>query len=185
MKNLKQNVLGILILVGCSGIAQEELKHDIGLLITTDNSSRIGIEYRYNFVDKWKIKIGGSYGARNTWPFHQNGEILSVSDSLIEERNRYTFYNWGGLKLGVERQLKESMFAVIADATIQYQQVLSTYNSTFTTLQENGGWQVEPTTIFSPTADPSRGQMKQHFLSPGINTGIRMDIPVKLSLIHI
>lgn len=160
-------------------------KGDLGILITTSHQSRIGIEYRKPIAEKYKLRIGASYGEHgNLFWGNRRGEIITVTDSSITERFFYYDGFQTGLRLGAERQFGNSMFSVAADISVDYKQTSSSFQNNTLYLQENGVWENGPsTTIFPAFSDPSDARITRHFLVPGARLSFNMNIPVGKSFL--
>ncbi len=163
--------------------AQE--KGDLGILITTSNQSRLGIEYRKPIAEKYKLRIGASYGEYgNQFWGNGRGEIIAITDSSVTERFYYHDGFQAGLRLGAERQFGNSMFSVAADVSVDYRQTNSAFQNNTLYLQENGMWDNGPsTTIFPPFSDPSNSRITRHYLVSGARLSLNMNIPIGKSFL--
>lgn len=171
---------GILLFTTNVGIAQTNFKHDIGIILSSFDYNRVGIDYRLNLGEKWKLRTGFIYGNRYSDIFN-GGEIVAVTDSLVTERMYDFNSNFFTLKLGAERVLGNSMFSLTGDFLLAYQNTYSSYKNQYTELDSTGNWThpgFEGYESLFGIGDSTRAQITRHYFVPTIAIGIMMDVPI-------
>lgn len=180
LKKVAFTLIGLLFLVPSN--AQE--KGDLGLLISTSRYNKLALEYRKPFGEKYHFRLAATYGAIGSNFWYNNGEIISVSDSIVVERN---FYNNGyqtGLRFGAERQFGNSMFSIATDLSADYRQSRSVYRTGAAYLQEDGTWGPGPnSTLFYHFDDPSNSRITRHYLVAGARFSLNMNVPLGKSFL--
>ena len=183
MKNIKSvTTLLFSTLCYCTTFSQENFKHDVGVIVSTAQYGKIGVDYRLYLNEHWKFKVGAMYGSQYSYPFAKD-EVSTVNDSLITFRTFQSHSNYGFLKIGAERRLKTSMFSITADLLLGYENRKYGYSNSYTELDSNGVW-IQQTGFYSLQGnyqgdDTTRSRITQHYFSPGLAIGAMMDIPIK------
>jgi hypothetical protein len=182
MKMLKTlYAAGILMFTTTIVSAQTNLKHDIGIVLSTFDYNRIGIDYRVNLGENWKLRTGFIYGNRYSDYFY-GGEIIAVTDSLVTERLNSFNGDFFTLKLGGERVLGNSMFSVTGDLLFGYNKSNSSHRNQYTKLDSTGYWSnlgYQDYESYFGIGDTTRAQITRHYFVPTIAIGIMMDVPIK------
>jgi hypothetical protein len=162
--------------------AQE--KGDLGLIISTSRYNKLALEYRKPFAEKYHFRLAATYGEIGNPFWYNQGQIIHVSDSIVVARSFYKNGYQTGLRFGVERQLKNSMFSVGTDLSVDYRQSRSTYRSRISYLQDDGSWEEGlPTTVFENFDDPSNSRITRHYLVAGARLSLNMNIPLGKSFL--
>ncbi|MFT5819948.1 MAG: hypothetical protein ACI8ZM_001173 [Crocinitomix sp.] len=176
LKKTAITLMGLLFLV--PSIAQE--KGDIGLIISSSRYNKSALEYRKPFGEKYHFRIAATYGERGSYYWGTNNQIISVSDSIVLERNLYKNSYQTGLRFGAERQFGNSMFSIATDLSIDYRQSTSVYRTNAKYLQGDGTWGSNSTspTIYTPFDNPTNSRITRHYLSPGARISLNMNIPL-------
>ena len=90
---IKKIVLLSFLTLSITTISFSQGNADIGITISSNDVSRIGVEFRHNISSKYKLKYGFIYGENNSPYFGNSGqkEIITSSDSMIIFRNNNFF----------------------------------------------------------------------------------------------
>jgi hypothetical protein len=180
LKKLSFTIFGLLFLL--PSVAQE--KGDIGFIFSNSWNSKLALEYRKPFKEKFKFKIAATYGEWGNYFSFNNGEIISATDSTVVERDFNRHIHQAGLRFGLERQFGNSLFSVGTDVIVDYRRTRSSYRNRTISLQSNGTWeQGSFTTIFPPFSDPSDSHIVRHYLVTGARLNFNMDIPIGKSFL--
>lgn len=182
MKMLKSiTVAGILLFTNNVGFSQTNYKHDIGIMLSTFDYNRIGIDYRVSLGEKWKLRTGFIYGNRYSDYFY-GGEIIAVTDSLVTERTNYFNSEIFTVKLGTERALGNSLFSLTTDFLFAYQNTHSSYRNQYTKLDSTGYWSnlgYQDYESYFGIGDTTRSRITRHYFVPSIALGIMMNVPIR------
>ena len=166
---MKKNKMYVVLLI-CSilcikGYSQE--KSDIGLTITNDKSSALMLEFRKPFAEKYHFIISASRGG----DIHNGnyGDILEVNDTMVIERRYNSINSSSFLRIGVERQIKTSMFYYGIDYVLGYQKKERSNGNYGRTLID-GNWH--------HWYAGSSTRAKDHYLVQGLQLHVSMDVPL-------
>jgi len=148
---------------------------DLGVQISTNNMQRLSLQYRAPVGEQLFFRLGGSYGI-DAYDYWSNGEIISASDSSVTERNYDNQEVFGSLTAGFEHQSSSSLFSFYGDVIVTYGNDQSSYSNSTQVLRPNGVWEYD----FSDLGSASRqhAQVTRHFLRPGGQLGLAMNVPV-------
>jgi hypothetical protein len=138
MKNLLFGLLTVGTLLGISAASFAQKQHDIGLGISSMKDQQFQLEYRRAIKELWKFRTGLLYGFETNFLTPGNS-IYSASDSVVQFRNNQYDTYMGGLKLGVERQLKWPVFSISTDLILGYK-YHSRFIGTTTYTKEDDDW---------------------------------------------
>ncbi|NOQ70586.1 MAG: hypothetical protein GQ574_01205 [Crocinitomix sp.] len=180
LKKIIITLIGLLFLIPSN--AQE--KADFGFAISTSQYNKFTLEYRKPFGEKYHFRLAAAYGESNYYLWQQQGEIISVSDSIITKRNYLKNGFRTGLRFGVERQFGNSMFSVGTDLSLNYWQSNSAYQYSSTYLRDDGTWSGNSLFPgFQPSDDPNNSRISRHYVVPGVRLSLNMNIPIGNSFI--
>lgn len=178
MKKIKFPVIIISIIIcgSISNISYCQRSPDLGIMLSTNNLNRLILEYRKPFGEEHRFKIGASYGeSSNQDPWER---IIAVNDSLFTERVTTNSIKAVNLRFGVERQIKASMFSFGADLLIGYRSTIRSRKNSYILLGNAGSWR-NPHPYLNPKGfDPKESQVRQHFIIPGLQWHLSMDLPL-------
>ncbi len=148
---------------------------DIGILVSLEQSPRPMIEYRTPIKEGFKLKLGAYYGEQSN-PFSYGGKLVEVSDDSIVERFFYSQSSIGKLMLGMEKQIKSSVFSYGADLLIGYRQSQNSYYNQTKSLTSDGDW--EFFSNIGPFNDLNTSRITRHYITPGVRVNMAMNVPV-------
>ena len=174
IKKITITFIGLLFLV--PSYAQE--RGDLGLIFSTSRFGQLAVEYRKPFAEKYHFRMSAFYGESANSFWGGNGQIISASDSVIVERNFFSYGLQTGLRFGAERQLGNSMFSIASDLSLDYRRSHSIYQNREQYLQENGSWSQQHVTSFSPFDVPTNSRITRHYLVPGARLSLNMNVPL-------
>ena len=179
----KINLLVIALLLTTVSFSQKE--KDLGLLLSTQDLSRFGIEYRMQKTEQLKLKFAAFYGQRNSSNLGGFANIYFVTDSAIYFRDNVNRSNNGAIQFGVERQMKSSIFSFSADLNVTYTQNQKKFLYTNRNLnldnEWGNGWSTSDIDPLNPTIKSV--EIKQHFIEPNLRFGFNINIPLSDELI--
>lgn len=198
-KKIKKLIIVFVML--CTSTVYSQDKGDLGIVLSTNYSGKVALEYRTAEKGQYRMRFGYTYanGDRRIWNsnFYPNS-IVSASDSLIVYRVSSRFQQNHELRFGFERQFGSSIFSAVADLTLGInRQSNYSYNRPY--ILTESGW--HSGTFVSEDYDSS-GQdhdgnllatkivgenmlhyTRRHFLVPGIRLGVNMDLPIKKAFV--
>ena len=173
---MKKNKIYIVLLVICSilcvkGYSQQ--KSDIGLMITNDQLNALILEYRKPFSEKNHFKIGASFGGND---YNSPFKIIEANDTIVTERYSGNRTSYSFLRIGIDRQIKTSMFYYGIDFILGYHSNERFSANKISTLDIDGNW--KSATHFGSFEDREYAMIKDHFLIPGLQLHLSMDVPL-------
>ena len=132
------------------------------------------------------LRFGFTLGQSHSGFNNSNSSIISVTDSIVTERIYSSSISNFGLKMGFERQIKESWFSFGSDILLGYQNT-NNYNYNEESHFIDGKW--TKVNIFNFT-DYTQGENKSqsadrnmHYFNPGVHLKFDVNIPITKSLI--
>jgi len=176
-------------------------KGDVGILVSSDQTMRIALEYRtaQNKQFRWRAAFASGEVFQTDPLFYSRRDIISASDSLIVYQYKGNRSTHQTLRLGLERQFKTSIFSAFADLTLGYQGTTRTRRNSPFVLTEFGWmsglytesedeedlYNVSPIGAVTPRVlgYSNYQSFRQHFLVAGLRLGINMDLPIKKAFI--
>ena len=150
-------------------------KSDIGLMITNDKSNAIMVEYRKPFGEKSHFKIGASIGADY---FNSPFKVIDANDTIVIERYSGSMTSSSFLRIGVERQIKTSMFYYGVDLLLGYHSNERFSANEISTLDTYGNWQPKPFNETRYFEERVFGGVKDHYFVSGLQLNVSMDVPL-------
>lgn len=93
---------------------------DISILTSTNDRNRFTVEWRKPIFEKMNFKVGLTSGG-SVYGFFQSAQFTDVSNDTLRETYFSRSQNQFGIKLGVERQIKSSVFYYGLDVITGYQ----------------------------------------------------------------
>jgi len=178
MKPIK--IVTLLLLLNSTVHAQRT--SDIGILISTDNESKLTLEYRKPIWKKYSLKFGTTYGSTHSsqfapWAISQASDSLHIFNRNNSNENQYN------LKIGIERILKSSPFSVGLDLLFGYKDVSYTKSVRHFTLDTTGKWDYtyfgeKDANTLNPKLDTTFGQIIFRYFKPALQLNLGLDLPL-------
>ncbi|MDA7804222.1 hypothetical protein N8987_06570 [Crocinitomix sp.] len=172
--------------------AFSQVKGDIGMLVSSDYLMRVGLEYRAPINEHYNWKIGVTGGSQ--WVNTQNREIVSATDSTVIMAHNSLNSEQIGLRFGVERQLKGSVFSVGLDLNIGYLVYRYDRRNYAEGLDSNGRWvyadilseeEFASGVVFEPgyerpiaIGDYDFADINRNYLNTDLRFSLNLDIPI-------
>lgn len=156
--------------------AQE--KGDVGIIISSLDKSRLSLEYRKPIGEQYRFKLGALYGANR--PFGGDySRIFSATDSLVVMRYTQIEDYWAGLRIGVERKLKNPICSFGLDLNLIYNNATRQhYNSDFTP-NADGEWSGAAAFNTIPFDESTlNSTITRHYLDPSLRISFNIDAPI-------
>jgi hypothetical protein len=163
-------------------------KPDLGFILSLDDESRYGLEYRHPKNDQFIYKIGITHGTFQTsWI---SPGIVTASDSLVVQQTIFRSNNQWDIRIGGERRIKESLFTLGADLNLGYLRHEKRQHNSPLILDENGNWvngtfvnnssQIPPNQPNSilVVGDQAYANIKQHFFLPSLRVTFNLNVPI-------
>lgn len=158
-------------------------KGDLGFMVTTSDRSKISLEYRKPVLPKLHLTIGATYGSDYYYYSRSSTDIIEITDSTFVQRAYQGGTTQAGIRIGVERQMKESIFSFGVDLNLNYRRRINTnYNTTYYYDDQNGIYD-EGAGYFPAFDDGSYSSITRHYLVPGLRGTFNMNIPLGESFI--
>lgn len=157
---------------------------DLGILFSSDELSRIGLEYRMPIGDRYRLRATLLAGSHYTTPYYHNtANVVLASDTAVVYRNTYQFSNQYMLRLGGERQFGASVFSIGADAMLGYRKRSYYAFNTAQTLNEAGNWEYDYSYFEQDNgggaiATSDHTYYWTHNLRPGLRLSLSADLPL-------
>jgi len=164
----------VLIIFGTHSFSQR--KHDLGVLFSASNQSKIALEYRLSLGEKYRFKVGTQYGSTPYRPDSFNQIIISASDNAVVTQSFQFIEEYFGVKVGLERQLRESPFSILTDLNLTYVNQYQTYRNKKLILV-NDVWVEEPK-ILGNGWPKNFSRLKNNFLNPSLRLGFNADFKI-------
>ncbi len=178
----------IILLISPFGELLGQEKADLGFILSLNDESRYGLEYRHPKNDQLTYKFGITHGTfQNSWI---SSGIISASDTVVVQQTVFRSNNQWELRIGGERKLGESMFSLGADLNLGYLRHEKRQFNTPLILDENGNWnsgyfvadasQIPPNAPNNTLAvgDPDYANIKQHFFVPSMRITFNLNVPI-------
>ena len=132
------------------------------------------VEFRKPFAEKYHFIISASHGG-NAY-FGKQMSILEANDTMVIIRSASDKDSYSFLRIGIERQIKTSMFYYGADFILGYR--INEWlkgNDTYK-LDNYGNW-IRATPIEN-LENQQYATFKDHYLIPGLQLHVSMDVPL-------
>jgi hypothetical protein len=185
-----QSKLKILCLFCCQWflLANAQSQGDLGVLLSSDDNTRWGVEYRHSFAEQYQFKLGVTHGEFST--YINPPRIVFASDSVVIQKEKQFYGSQWGIRIGGERQLKKSMFALGADLNLSYRSRSIINSLSAQKMDDNGIWldaRIVDSTANNWSASSNNpvvfwedgfAQLKQHFFVPALRITFNMDVPI-------
>lgn len=184
---LKLNISVLLILLPFCN-AQGQTKGDLGFILSLNEESRYGLEYRHPKSEEVMYKFGITHGTfQNSWI---SSGVISASDSVVVQQTVYRSNNQWEFRIGGERRLGESLFSLGVDLNLAYlRHEKRQYNSPLIKDKDgswNSGYFVDKASQIPSNApnnnlavgDPDYANIKQHFFLPSIRVTFNLNVPI-------
>lgn len=177
MPELKKLALLLMFVgVNCFSFAQED--GDLGIVFTSNEDFRYGIEFRKPINEHLRYKIGVTQGSSGV-VLSPNYELYEFSDSTFSTRHFSNQISTTNLRIGLERNLGISIFSIGFDLNLGYQNFQSERANRNWALNENGVWEengVSP--FFQGNEEILSAQITRHFFTPTARLSLNMDAPL-------
>ncbi len=178
MKPIKLVTLLLLL----SSTVHAQRTSDIGILFSTDNESRLTLEYRKPIWEKYNLKFGATIGNQHSSLFAP-WAISQSSDSLILFHRTNTNGNEYNLKLGIERSIRSSPFSVGLDLLLGYKDEYQTTSVRYYSLHSSGKWDYtyfgeNDASTSNPKIDTTFGQLTYQYFKPALQLNLGLDLPL-------
>lgn len=174
---IKRTLILFLLINHSFGYSQEDLRNDFGLLISTENNSKLAFEYRKAKNEQFLWKMGLTYYASNSGL--GESEIFYASDSLVTMRNIHHQTVMGGLRFGFDKQIKSSYFYWGGDLNVNLLQKKTTFRNNNYSLNEMGIWENQNLYFDgSDNPDPVYAFLNEFFLHTSLRGHLSMNIPL-------
>jgi hypothetical protein len=184
---LRFNITAFIILLPIYSLFGQE-KADLGFILSLNDESRYGIEYRLPKNEQLTYKFGITHGTfQNSWI---STGIISASDSVVVQQTVFRGNNQWEVRIGGERKLGESLFSLGADLNLAYLRHEKRQFNSPLILDKDGNWirgnfvanasQIPPN---SPNnvmvvGDPDYANIKQHFFVPSMRITFNLNVPI-------
>lgn len=162
---------------------------DLGVVFSTDQLNKFGLEFRNPFGESYRYKIGFTVGGRGN--YFPRESVYSASDTTVIMTRQTSRRNQFNLRLGLERDLKFG-FSLGLDLNLAYRsQFLQRQNIGYA-INENGTW--EYAEIVSPEnydyftdqghvhqqviGEHDFAQVNYHFLNTDLRLSLNLDVPI-------
>lgn len=166
---------------------------DLGIVLSLNDESRYGLEYRLPKDEQFTYKLGVTHGTFiSSWV---SQGIVAASDSLVVQKTIYRSNNQWEIRIGGERKIKESLFSLGADLNLGYLRHEKRQFNTPTVIDENGNW-VRGYFVESAAQIPSNNpnhnlvigdsdyaNIKQHFFLPSLRVTFNLNVPISDALV--
>lgn len=197
MDKLKQLIVSVIAMIPVVLIAQNN--SDIGIIMSTDKLAAIGAEYRKDFKENYRWKIG-VFGGSEWYPNRENN-IVSSSDTTVIMTRYSNHSNLVALRFGFERKLKYEELSIGLDLNVGYYNRFYQQSNYGYGIDENGNWVYadilsEEDFMNGYTPEPGLNrpvaigeydfaQAKRQFLNTDLRLSFNLDYPLgRLFLMH-
>jgi hypothetical protein len=184
---LKFNLIILLLLLPISSLFGQE-KADLGFILSLNDESRYGLEFRLPKNEQLIYKFGITHGTfQNSWI---SSGIIAASDSVVVQQTVFRGNNQWELRIGGERKLGESLFSLGADLNLGYLRHEKRQFNSPLIIDENGNWvrgyfvsNVSQIPNDSPdniliVGDADYANIKQHFFIPSMRITFNLNVPI-------
>lgn len=146
---------------------------NLGLLISADKFERMSLQYRLPIKEKLRLNVSGTFGWENKFG---NAYVTSFNDSVINFQRNNSNKQIAGLKIGIDRRLKESIFSIGTDLifryTVQNNSILDEFIVQDSTTFETNSY------VSNFNSIENAAIYKTYGWQSGIQLSIKADIPI-------
>jgi hypothetical protein len=168
----------VILLLGANCLSFAQGNGDLGILLSSDEEFRFGLEYRKPINDQLRYKLGVIQGSSGNI-LSPNYELYELTDSTFSTRHFSNQVTTTNLRIGLERNLGYSIFSLGFDLNLGYQNIQSSRSNRNWEIDENGEWKENNlATFFGENIDELTSQITRHYFTPTARMSLNMDAPL-------
>lgn len=166
-----------LLVVSLTANSFSQDRGDLGVIFSSNDKTTLNLEYRKPLKGKYDFLIGASYGS--TWSdFGYNNFVTGSTDTSVTYGVNHSNGSHVFVRVGAQRQLKESHFSVGGELNLGYENEYRSYYNSTLYLDTMGGYSNGPiTTVFPVHDNPTASRKRSHYFEPGVRLSLNLDLP--------
>lgn len=168
----------LILLSGVNCFSYAQTTGDLGIVFSSLEEFRFGIEYRKPINAKLRYKIGATQGGSGN-VLSPNYELYELTDSTFSTRHFTNQITSTNLRIGLERNLGISIFSIGFDLNLGYQNVQSERANRNWILNSEGEWEESGLApFFQGNEELLSAQITRHYFTPTARLSLNMDAPL-------